>query len=204
MKVKVSIILSIFAAWAFALSDYLLNMRNMYGPQFYSVFKGMSPGVVTYAAFSLFAFPFLAMGLTRIFNNSSLTPFVPVMKGFLSTVPVFIHASFIYYYLVVNHLGESGKELLAAFDRYKNPMGTLYFVGLIVLCLFLFIAIIRGKSSYPKAFAWVNPLVFVILLNILNLLAPAVAERIYPFMVPATILAVMMTVYLGYDLKKKI
>lgn len=49
----------------------------------------------------------------------------------------------------------------------------------------------------------VNPLLFVILLNVLNKILPSLAHVLYPFFIPATILAVMMTLYIIYDMKKQ-
>lgn len=198
---KLMMILSIISAWIFALSDYLLDMKSMFGAPFYSVFNGMPLHIMLYATFCLFAFPFLGWGLIEIFKRTNLQFLGPWISAFLATVPIFMHTSFLYYYFIVNDLGAAAIPLLNKIEIYKNFIGILYFIGVAVISACLFYAVITGRSSYPKSFAWLNPLLAVIVLSVLKFVAPSFASVIYPLLVPATILALLMSLYLIYDFK---
>lgn len=154
MKGKVIGTLAICAAWIFSLSDHFINIKDMFGPGFHDAFQGMPEHIAIFGAFSFLAFPFLAMGLAHIFRRAQMNAFIPWMKGFLATVPVFIHTSFLYYYFTIRELGDGRAPLLQHFDFFKNIMGAAYFLGLLVLCACLFVYVLRGKSTYPTWFAW--------------------------------------------------
>lgn len=195
-KARWSIFSGVIAAWMFCASDYLLDMRSMFGEGFYSVFVAMNYGTALYAAVVMLAFPFLALVISLILRLSSLSWLVPFTWFFLLTVPMAIHTSFMYYYLVVNEVGTTGEgaRLLAAFDQFKNPFGLAYFAGVAFLSACLFIAIAAGKSVFPRYFALINPLIGVLALRLIATLSPTFAEAVHAALVPASMLAAMVTV----------
>lgn len=202
-KYKLQLIAASIAAWLFCISDYLLDMRAMFDESFYLPFVHLSYGVALYATLVLFAFPFLAMGLSIILKLSKLSYTVPYMWYYLLTVPVIIHTSFIYYYEVVQSLGTQGQGrlLLDNFDQFKNVFGALYFAGLAIISLMLFITVVSNKTVFPRSFCLCNPLVGLAILFALKHFAPDMAELIYPLLVPATFLAILMTIYSLYLLQ---
>lgn len=204
-KKKIFLYLSIVGAWIFALADYLLDIKNMFGAGFYESFVGMDYKIIVFSTFSIFAFPFLAYGIRKILYDINLEKLSPFMLIYISTVPVFMHASFFYYYNVVNLSSASSYtvDLLNKFDILKNIFGTLYFVGLGIICIGIFIKILKGRTLYPRWFSIFNPIVGILFLNILKLILPNVAKVIYPLFVPGTILALMMTIYIIYSLREE-
>lgn len=200
---KTYLVLSMIAAWIFALSDYLMDMQGMFDERFYRPFLNMSHGVALYGSVSMLAFPCLALGLGIILRASRLHKMVPVTFYYLLTVPMIIHTSFIYYYYVVNDSRDATAytSLLSHFDVYKNVFGAVYFIGLFVISLSLFVQILRGHSFFPRSFAALNPLVGVGVLYLLRLILPTWASVCYPLLVPASFLAYFVTaccIYLCY------
>lgn len=192
---KLYLILGTIAAWLFCLSDYLMDMQGMFDERFYRPFINMPHVIALYGCISMFAFPMLALGLSQILRAAKLNRLVAVTCYYLFTVPMIIHTSFIYYYYVVNSTSseEYKKQLLVHFDAFKNVFGAIYFVGLLIISLLLFVQILRGKSAFPRYLSLLNPIVGIVILGVLKLLLPDVASIIYPLLVPASFLAYLVT-----------
>lgn len=203
MKNKLKLILSILGIWVFVFTDFLLNIREMFGSGFYESFYNMDYRIILFSTLGIFAFPLVAIGLKKILLECNLENINPFMFGFISTVPVFMHTSFYYYYHVVNTIEDTENmlNLINKFDNLKDIFGKLYFIGLGLISLAILIQIFRNKSIYPRYFGFINPVFGLILINLIKVIAPSIAAFIYPIFVPATMLGFMMTLYLTYSYK---
>lgn len=193
---KILSILGIFAAWIFCASDLILSIKGMYGSQFYENFQTISYPKILYGCLSFLAFPFLYMALKEIFSHTPFKKYIFILLFYLSTIPVFIHSSFFYYWHVVREYGMNA-DILNEFDKLKDLFGTAYFVGLIVVSILLFVVVLLKKTHYPRIFAIFNPICGIILLQISKYIG--LFDILYPIFIPATMLAIMTTVYVLYD-----
>lgn len=196
----VRLTLAIIAAWIFFLSDYLLDMREMFSPLYYQPFENMPASIAIYACLAMLATPFLAMGIAIILRLSKLTIIVPFMYFSLLTINVFMHSSFIFYYYTVKNLGinSSSERLFKDFDSMKNIFGASYFITVAIISLLLFIVIITKRSVFPRYFAFFNPLVGVVLLKLISFVSVNLAEAIHLILIPASTLAIFMTISIIY------
>ena len=204
-KKYIELISILIAMWALAIADLLVPIKKMYGMDFYMPLANASFGKIIYITLALFTFPFIAYGFKKIIDGTALKSLSMYVAYFFSTITVFLHSSYYYYYQVARRLNQHPElqAILNDFDKIKNVIGTIYFLGLILISAILFIQIAFGKSIYPKWFAVINPIVGMIILSIVSKINFTFYQLIYPIFIPATVLAIMMTVYLVYCWKKQ-
>ncbi|MDO5708102.1 MAG: hypothetical protein Q4P31_05675 [Andreesenia angusta] len=204
-KIKIFIIISaVIAVWALALADLIIPIKNMYGEGFYTPIANASIGKVYYTTCALFTFPFIALGLKKIVMGTNLKWLTPLIFFFTGTITISIHTAYYYYYHVARRLEGNPilKDILKDFDKLKDILGTIYFIGLGFISLVLFIAVLMRKTIYPRYFAIFNPVVGVILLNLAYFINNSLGDILTPFLIPGTVLAIMVTIYLPYYFKK--
>lgn len=194
---KFVLIVEIIAVWILASADYVVPIKNMYGPAFYENLKNLSLSQANYGAYMIFVLPFVALGLGKLMKGIHLKGLVPITYFFVASVMVCLHTSYIYYYHVSRRLAEHPElqSVIDDFDKFKNFVGTVYIVGLLVLSLVVFAYVAMGRSIYPKKFAVINPLTGILVLSIF----PNMQEPLYFVFIPATFFALMITTYLMYE-----
>ncbi|MDO5715644.1 MAG: hypothetical protein Q4P25_03615 [Tissierellia bacterium] len=193
-------VIVLFCVWLLAVSDLIVPIKNMYGNAFYMPIANSSIGQIYYITLMFFTFPIIAWGLKKILEQTAYPWLAPFVFYFSTTVTVSIHTAFYYYYHVSRRLDDSPmiKEILKDFDRLKDVLGTMYFIGLILLSLIFFFGILRKKSIFPPWFCLLNPLMGMMFYYILALIYQPLADLLYPLLIPGTMLAIMVTVYLLY------
>ena len=194
------LVIAIVAVWLLAAADWIVPIKKMYGAAFYEPLVAAGTTKVVLGSLALFAFPFVTLGLRSLFLATKIRWMLPLVYLFTGTITISMHTSYYYYYQVARHLQQMPElqVILNDFDKYKDAMGTAYFVGLGLLCLCLLGVVAAGKSAFPRFFAVFNPVVGVIILSVVGAINHAAAEAIRPIFIPATMLAVMVTVYLCY------
>ena len=142
------------------------------------------------ALLGVFATPLVMLGYWHVYQGlkpagqrASLGPFLLLLLAYV--LAPFAHGAFYF-------IGDSLHMLSAAavdqqdavfdqFNRYIFAMFAVYLPLLLVYlvgCVWMSLTIFKGKSAYPRWFAFCNPIIFIVLFAILGPMLPGLAGRL--------------------------
>lgn len=203
MKKGFSIWAAIVSSWLIYLADLAVDMKDLFGPGFWQDLAKVEEWKLYLAAFALLLFPFLAKGSILLGLGLKRKWLGNLLAATFASLCVFLHSSYIFFGKTGGAYQEARGEtrqvlgqLLAEFTAFKNSLAVPYFLSILVLSLLIFWIVVKGKSIYPPYMAWINPLTGLAIRGVMRLVIPELNHLLYPFVIPAFWVALMMTVYL--------
>ena len=203
---KLKIILSISAFWIIFIADVLVHITNMFGEQYWRELSRIRTPALYFATFVFVLFPLTKPVIMKMYDT--IKPYGKYTSGIIYAMTIFLvsslcpylHISYSYYsitsgYLYNNITTDTGilTDILNGFDYFKNPVGLLYMALSCVIFILLFIVIISGKTKFPRWFAFINPLVSILLKLALSVFSQEIADLLWPLLIPAFGIAVFFT-----------